>query len=222
MKVSQDQQKKVLGALVALIVLLNGYYYLNSEKPKTAPLTYPRGAVAGSPMRQGALSAAGGADPLNIFLAQKEEKYPGASRDIFRMELPAPKRKLPPPSPVVTAPTPSIPEKTPEQIAEDQARADLSKFKFLGYLTEKDNTLFLSRDGELFMAKNGERVLNTYMIKEAGRDYVVLMDTVTHVNVRVELSGGEQPSQTGQPPPAWQPPSAWQPQPPQPQPPRYQ
>ncbi len=199
MKLSQDQQKKVLVVLVALIVLLNGYYYLTGEKPKTAPLTYTRGAVAGSPVRQGMLSRAGEADPLNVYFAQKKERYPGVSRDIFRMENPKPKPKLPPP--VVTRPTPTIPQKTPEQIAEELARVKLSKFRFFGYLTEKDNTLFLSMDGEIVMGKLGDIVLKDFKIKEVGKDYVVLMDTVTRVEVRVELSGGEQASPARQPQP---------------------
>lgn len=195
MKSTKGQQKTVLVALVALLVFLNIYYFLTGEKPKTAPLTYERGAVASSPVRQGTMSRAAGADPLNIFLERREEKYPGVSRDIFRMENPSAKPKSKPTAMLVAAPTPTIPvapEKTPEQIAEDLARADLSKFRFLGFLTEKDNTLFLSKDGELFMVKSGGKVLKNYMIKEAGKDYVVLLDTITRVELRVELSGGEQ------------------------------
>ncbi len=205
MKLTKDQQKKVLLVLVLVIIFLNGYYYFTGEKSKTAPLTYARGAIASSPVRQGLLSKAGEADPLTVFLARKEEKYPGVVRDIFRMENPSTKPmskpKLPPP-PVVTAPTPTVPEKTTEQIAKELATAELSKFRFLGYLTEKDNTLFLSKDGELFMVKSGGVILNNYMIKETGKDYVVLIDTITLAEVRVELSGGEQapPSMPSQPP----------------------
>jgi hypothetical protein len=192
MKLSQDQQKKVLAVLVAIIVLINGYYYVTGEKPKTAPLTYTHGAVARSPVRQGVLSPAGETDPLNVMLAQKVGKYPGVKRNIFSMENPVPKPKRPPV--VVTKPTPTIPVKTPEQIAEELALAKLSKFRFLGYLTEKDNTLFLSLDGELVMGKSGDIVLNDYKIKESGKDYVILMDTGTQVEVRVKLSGGAQAS----------------------------
>jgi hypothetical protein len=225
MKLSQGQQKKILVVLIALIVLINGYNYFTREAPKTAPLTYTHGAVASSPVRQGALSPTGEVDPLNVFFAQKRRKYPGVSRDIFRMENPKPKPKLPPPS-IITAPTPTIPQKTPEQIAEDMARAQLSKFRFLGYLTEKDNTLFLSMDGELVMGKSGDIILKSYIIKETGKDFVVLMDMSTRVEVRVVLSGGAQASPAVQPQrPAVQPQRpAWQPQRPavQPQRPAWQ
>jgi hypothetical protein len=193
MTLTKAQQKMVLAALVAGIVLLNVYYYLTADKPRTAPLAYAPGAVASSPVRPGLSSrTSAAADPLAVFLERREEKFPGVQRDIFRMENPAPRTK---PTPtVVTAVTPTIPlvpAKTPEEIAEDLARADLSKFRFLGFLTDKDNTLFLSKEGELFMVKSGDKVLKNYRIKEAGKDYVLLVDTITKVEVRVELSGSE-------------------------------
>lgn len=206
---SRERQKMVMIALVSALVLLIVYRFMTGEKPKTAPLTYARGAVAKSPVRQGLASQARGDDPLNMFLARREEKFPGVSRDIFRMENPAPKLKQKPKT--AQAPPPP-PVKTPEELAaeaaraaaeqaaaavraaEGAARADLSKFRFLGYLTERESKLFLSKDGELFIVKNGDLVQKTYKVKEAGKDYVVLHDTATRVDVRVELSGGEQPS----------------------------
>ena len=196
MAFTREQQKITLGALISVLVLLNIYYAFNQEKPKIAPLTYAPGAVATSPVRVS--SRAGGADPLNVFLERREEKFPGVLRDIFRMENPAPKVKPVPKPAFVTAPTPTIPPvpvKTPEQIAEEAARADLFRFRFLGYLTDKDNTLFLSKDGELFMVKSGDTLLKSYKVKESTKDYVILYDTITGVQVRVELSGGEQTPQ---------------------------
>lgn len=196
MKLTPQQEKILLVVLVAAIVLLNAYFYMTAEKPKTAPLAFPPGSVARSAMRQGPAGVARGADPLSVFLVKREEKFPGVSRDIFRMENPAPRTKpAPPPVVVAPPPPPAPPERTPEEIAADRARADLSKFRFLGYLTEKDNTLFLSKEGELFIVKSGDKLLSSYKVKEASKDYVVLLDTVTHVEVRIELSGGEsQPS----------------------------
>jgi len=192
MTFSRDQEKKLLFALGAVLALIIVYRVFNTPPPKTAPLTFDRGAVAGSPVRQGLSSRTAGPDPLNAFLARRQEKYPGVTRDIFRMENPAPKAKpMLVSKPVVTAPAFTAPEKTPEEKAADQSRVDLSKFRFLGYLTEKDNTLFLSRDGELFMVKSGDTILKSYKIKETGKDYVTLLDTVTRVEVRVELSGSD-------------------------------
>lgn len=208
LKLGPEQEKKALVILVVVLALLIVYRVTTSEKPKTAPLMYPRGSVARSSVREGLATAYPGADPLNVILARRQEKFPGVSRDIFRMENPAPKPK---PAPVTAAPPPPPPPPppTPEQIAAekarqaaDAARTDLSRFRFLGYLgsTGKDNALFLSKDGESFIVKIGDRLLASYQVKEAGRDYVILLDTATRVEVRVELSGGEaQPPQPGMP-----------------------
>lgn len=205
MTFTQERQKKILVALTAVLALLITYRILAAEKPKTAPLTYQRGAVASSPVRQGVLSRAGGADPLNVFLERRRERFPGVARDIFRMENPAPKPKFaaPPPPPPVHVKTPEEIAAEAAQAAAETARTDLSKFSFLGYLTDKDNTLFLSKDGQLFIVKSGGLVLGNYKVKEAGKDSVVLLDTVTRVEVRIYLSGGGPPAplpQQQQPP----------------------
>jgi hypothetical protein len=204
MMLSKAQQQMVLIVLVALIVLINGYFYLTGEKPKTAPLTYVRGAVAVAPVRQGPSSRMTGADPLNIFLERRREKFPNVVRDIFRMENPVPKPKAPS-RPV----TPPVIVKTPEEIAAEAAqaaaaaaraaieaaaqaaRADLMKFQFVGYLTDKESTIFLSKEGELFIVKKGSQLLKSYKVKETGKNYVILLDTVTGVEVQLDLPGGE-------------------------------
>ncbi len=190
---TRNREKTALIVLLAVLAILIVYRIMTDEKPRTAPLAYPPGSVARSAVREGLAAAGTRADPLNVFIAKREERFPGVSRDIFRMENPAPPKpkKAVISKPLFTAPTSTIPEKTPEQIAADLARADLAKFRFLGYLTDKDNTLFLSKDGELFIVKSGDRLLGNYQVKEAGRDSVVLLDTVTRVEVRIELSGSE-------------------------------
>jgi len=208
MTFTKEQQKLFLGALIAVIVLVNGYRILTAEGPRTAPLKYDRGAVASTPVRQGLQARSGGADPLSIFLERSAEPYPGVVRNIFRMENPAARPKPKPDVPVVvTAPSPSAPERSPEEIAADLARADLAKFRYLGYLTEKDNTLFLSKDGELFIKKIGDTIGTMYKIKEANKDFIVILDTATRVEGRISLSG-----EGTQQPPQQQPPSAPQPQ----------
>ena len=207
MKLTKAQQTFVLIVLVVVLVLLIGYRIMTEEKPKTAPLTYQRGAVASSLVRQGLSTRKAGVDPLNVFLERRGEKYPGVGRDIFRMENPVPKPKLV--ASHITG-TPPVHEKTPEEIAADAAqaaaqaiqaladaaRADLNKFKYLGYLTEKDNTLFLAREGEHFIVKKGDILLKSYKIKEVNKNYVLLLDTVTGVEVQLELSGAESATQS--------------------------
>ena len=199
MAFSRQQEKKILVGLLAVLAAITAYRVLTDEQPRTAPLTYTRGAVASSLVRPGLSSRASGTDLLSVFLARRGEKFPGVARDIFLMENPAPTpRPKPTPVSAVTPTVPPAPVKTPEEIAQDLARADLSKFRFLGYLTDRDKTLFLSKDGENFIVRNGDKVLKTYQVKEAGKDYVVLFDTVTRVEVRVDLSVGSGPEQTPQ------------------------
>jgi len=213
MRLTREQEKKVFVVLAAVLALLVVYRVMSAEKQKTAPLTYRPGSVAASPVRTGLSSPAAGTDPLLIFFAKREEKFPGVARDIFRMANPAPKPK-PAPLPL-GPPPPPVPEKTPEEIAAETSRADLAKFRFLGYLTDKENSLFLSKDGELFIVKSGETVQKSYKVKEAGIDYVLLVDTVTRVEVRIELTGGAAGADQGSqqrpmpsfPPPLFRPPA---------------
>jgi hypothetical protein len=204
MKLTKAQQQIVLVVLVALLVLINGYFYLRGEKPKTAPLTYARGARAVSAVRQGPSSrTTAAADPLNVFLERRREKFPDVVRDIFRMENPAPKPKEPrkqaPPVHVKTeeeiaaeaAKAAADAAKAATEAAAQAARADMMKFQLLGYLTDKDSTLFLSKEGELFTVKKGSKLLKSYRVKEANKNYVILQDTVTGVEVQLELPGGE-------------------------------
>jgi hypothetical protein len=197
MTFTREQQKITLGALLILIALVNGYNYMRSEKPKTAPRLFEPGAVANSSVRQGLLSRGSGADPLNVFMERHNERYPGVARDFFRMENPVVKQKPARISKVQMTPPP-LPTKTPEEIAAEASLADLSRFSFLGYLTDKESTLFLSKDGELFIVKRGDRVLKNYKVKEANKDFVIMLDTVTGVAMRIDMSGSITQEQTPQ------------------------
>jgi hypothetical protein len=201
MTFTNEQQKLLLGALIAVIVAVNGYRLLTAEGPGTAPLMYDRGVIAHTPLRPSTQVRGGATDPLSVILERSAEPYPGVVRNIFRMENPGTRPKPKPAAPVVvTAPSPSAPERSPEEIAADLARADLAKFRYLGYLTEKDNSLFLSKDGELFIVKIGDTIGTTYKIKEANKDFIVILDTATRVEGRVSLSGeGTQPLQPQRP-----------------------
>lgn len=195
MTLTRQQEKKLLIALLAVLAALVSYRVLTSEQPRTAPLAYPRGSVATSAVRGGRLSPPEGADPLLVFLSKREEKYPGLVRDLFRMENPVQRPKKTEKPAVTVALPPPVPQKTPEEIAADAARADLSRFRFLGFLTDQESSLFLSKDGELFIVKSGDRVLKNYQVKETGKDFVILFDTITHVEARIELSGSADQAQ---------------------------
>jgi hypothetical protein len=194
MALTKTQQIKLLTVLVAIIVVIVAYQRASEVAPRTQPLTYTQGMKVSSPVRKGIAAPGGTSDPLLVFLERRIEKYPGVARDLFRMGNTNEQVKKKPvlatlPVATVTLPTSTIPVKTPEEAAADLARADLSRFRFLGYLTDKDSSLFLSKDGELFIVKSGDTMLKNYQVKAAGKDHVVLFDTITKVEVRVELTG---------------------------------
>lgn len=190
-----SQEKKLFAVLAALFAAIVLYRVFSVEVPRTQPLQYVRGMKVTTPVRQGLSGAGAERDPISIVLARRVEAYPGVTRDLFHMQGNGNLRKTKSVLPVATLPTPTTamtetaPQKTPEEIAVEVARVDLSSFRFLGYLTDKDSSLFLSKDGELFIAKSGDKLLKSYRIKESGKDFVVLQDTVTKVEVRVELTG---------------------------------
>jgi hypothetical protein len=196
MTFTKEQQKLLLGVSIAVIVLMNGYRLLTAEGPRSAPLVYNRGAVASTSVRPDAQGRGTAADPLRVFLERSAEPYPGVVRDIFQMQNPAarPKPKPAPPVVVTAPPPPEGPVKTAEEIAADLVRADLAKFRYLGYVIEKDTTVFLSKESELFIVKSGDRIGPAYKVKEANKDFVVILDTATRVEGRVSMSGeGAQP-----------------------------
>jgi hypothetical protein len=190
MTLSRTQQIQLLAALVLLMIGIHLYQRYAAEPPKTMPLAFERGMKVATPVRKGIAAQGDQPNPFGLFLERRTDKYPGVVRDIFRMTAPAVKKApVAMPVAVVTAPVITVPEKTPEEIAADAARADLSRFRFLGYLTDKDSSLFLSKDGELFIVKSGDKVLKNYHVKSVGKDHVILFDTITKVEARIELTG---------------------------------
>lgn len=191
MALKQGRQVQILIILIASIAVIYLYQRVTEEPPRTMPLTYTRGMTVSSPVRRGLAVPGAQADPLTLFLERKIERYPGVKRDLFRFSGDGTVQRPKPvivTRPVETAPVP-VPERSPAEIAADRARAELASFRFLGYLTDKDSSLFLSKDGELFIVRSGDPILKSYRVKASGRDFVVLMDTITNVEVRVELTG---------------------------------
>jgi len=115
MTFTKEHQKMALFAMIAIIVLINSYYHVAGDQPKTAPLAFTRGMVASSPVRYGLQARGGKSDPLSVVTERSREPYPGVIRDIFRMERSAAHpRSKPTPTVVVIAP-PSVPVLTPEE-----------------------------------------------------------------------------------------------------------
>jgi hypothetical protein len=190
MALTTQQEKMLLLVLGVTFTGLVLYRIFSVDATRTVPLAYTPGMKVASAVRRGLQQPGTGQNALSVFLSRRVERYPGMARDLFRVSRPKPV-VVAKPVVVETAPTPTVPVKSPEEIAADAARADLATFRFLGYLTDKDSSLFLSKGGELFIAKSGDTVLKSYQIKSAGKDHVILYDTATKVEVRIDLTGSE-------------------------------
>ena len=96
-------------------------------------------------------------------LKPEEEGYPGSIRNIFGSiqppPPPAPPRSVPTVPPVAVAPPPAPAVViAPPPSAADLAQRELARFTFLGYLEKGgEQTVFLSGNNELFLAKKGSR-----------------------------------------------------------------
>jgi hypothetical protein len=190
--IGKSQQITVLAVLATALVALSVYQRVSHDSPRTQPLTYTRGMKVSSPVRRGLTAPGAAGDPLAVVVERRADTYPGVMRDIFRMSVRNPAGKQPvgaQTATIITQPMSTVPVKTAEEVAADLARADLSTFRFLGYVTDKDRSLFLSKEGELFIVKSGDTVLKNYQIKAVGKDHVVLHDTVTKVEIRIDLTG---------------------------------
>ncbi len=100
--------------------------------------------------------------------------------------------KLPPPPPVkkVEAPPPGPPPKTPEQLAEEAARAELGQIKLVGVVFRGDKgQAFLVKGDQLYMVQSGEKVGERFQVEAIRPDSVQLKDPATQVGGQIPVSG---------------------------------
>jgi hypothetical protein len=189
--------KLVLVLLIGIWAAVIAYRILSHDEPQRAPLTYRKGqsvAVA----TKAAPARAGGRRDLTLKLDLLDQKPPtpgGKLKNLFlplRYDPPKPPAPPPtlPPTPPPTLPPPPPPP-TPEEIAAEQARRDLSEFRYLGYLNRAGNEqAFLSRKGTLFTPKNGEVIAGFFLIKTLNSNFVIIQETGTQIEIMLPLTGG--------------------------------
>ncbi len=191
--------KLLLAVLVGIWVVLLAYRILSHEEPKRVPLTYRKGqAVAGAPTGDkraptGDIKASTKGEErrdltLKLDLLNRKPPVPGAGlKNLFLpLHYEPPKPLLPPLPP----PPPPVHIPTPEEIAAEQARKELSEFRYLGYLNRGGKEqAFLSKGGNLFIVKRGEAITGTYILKEANNNFVVIQETQSKVEMTIALTG---------------------------------
>lgn len=120
--------------------------------------------------------------PKNIFAPLRNEE-PGEKFAKAHRVLSPP---LPPPPVAPVAPA----GPTPEELAAQAARAELAKFRYLGFLSrEGRDEVFLSNGKALHIVKAGETIEQRVLVKAVTSTDVTLQETRSQVEKKVLLAG---------------------------------
>lgn len=168
-----NRRSLIFGA-VALLAAINVWRWWPQTGGSSAPLSAPVGGFRPDDfrLRIEPVSAAGPSS---------------AGRDLFRLRLPPP----PPPPPVknVEVPPPP-PPKTPEQLAEEAARAEFAQIRLVGIVFRSGKgQAFLVKGNQIFMANTGDKVGDRFRVEEIKTDSVMLKDPATQVSGQIPVSG---------------------------------
>ena len=168
----RDRKTTVLVALAAAWLGLIAYRIATHEPPRTAPLTYVKGATA-SP------ATARTADArlrVRVELLNPPRASVEAPRNIF-----APIEVYLPPPP---------PPPTPEELAAQRARAELAQYRYLVYLRRGGRDVaFIARGTDLFQIGRGEALVGGIVLKDVTPSYIILIEPQTQIELTVALSG---------------------------------
>lgn len=108
------------------------------------------------------------------------------SRNVFEPRLP------PPPKVIVKAPVlpPPPPPKTPEQLAEEASRAELTQIKLVGIVFRGNKgQAFLVKGDQVFLSRVGDKVGDHFTLDSISTESVLLKDAATNVSGQIEVSG---------------------------------
>jgi hypothetical protein len=171
------RRQALLLAAVAVVAALNAWRWLAPPQP---------GARASA-------AAARGLRPedfqLRLGLAASDT-LPGG-RNLFQPRLPPPA----PPAPakvveVKPEPPPGPPPKTPEELAQEAARAEIGQIKLMGVLFRGEKgQAFLVKGAEMYMVQAGGRVGDRFRVQAIAPDSVQLTDPATRVSGQIPVSG---------------------------------
>lgn len=190
MKVGAEDRNKLIAAIALMVVavLCLAYVFSGGSNPAAAvpppAATGPRPAVKA---KTGAAQTVASLDPtlrLNLLRSSEGVKYEGTGRNIFRAQadepIPQPHGSVltdhkpqPPPQPTGPPPPPPIP------------------LKFYGFANEPGEPIkrvFLSKDGNIFIAREGDVVDRQYKIVRIGPGSVEIEDLLNNNKQTIPLS----------------------------------
>lgn len=196
----QDKKKIIL---VVLVVFLAGYWvvelFVGTGNHAPAPASVA-GTGAAKKGQQGPPNMA-----INVDIGLLERPRPAykAAKNIFapvyakpvlvKQPKPAPGAK--PGETVTVTPLPPLPPPPPpkpqSEIDAENAREEMQKIRVLGFLKRKGRTdVFVSLGNDNFVVPRGGKIIKGYYVADIGKDFVLLSDKNTGVEVRVNT---EQP-----------------------------
>jgi hypothetical protein len=124
---------------------------------------------------------------FRVHVATRAAQEHVAPRDLFY--VPAPARSVRVAAPHVVAP-PAPPPKTPEQIAEEEARAALGALRVIGIAFRGGRgQAYVSAGEESYLVMTGDKIGNRFEVGEITADYVAVKDPVSGIDLKVPLQG---------------------------------
>lgn len=136
-------------------------------------------------------------DLLDAARRQTEAAF-GTPRDIFtplqaeepKVKVAAGRRALPE-SPAPQDEVPAVPPgPTPEELAAQAAQAELTQFRYLGYLSRQGRQeAFLSKGKDLHIVRTGDTIEQRVLVKTVTPTDVTLQETRSQVEKKVLLAG---------------------------------
>ena len=187
MKIGAENKTKVkvMAVLVGVAVLILVYNLLSGPRSPAAPAA-SQGQTASAAQPKKAGESASSLDPtlrLDILRISQNVTYAGSGRNIFRME--AAKITIQPPIGPVRIPGPTGPVQPPGLPPPPQI-----PLRFYGFANRpgEPKRIFLSANGEQFMAKEGDIVDRRYKIVQISNASVLVEDVLTNYRQSIPLT----------------------------------
>jgi hypothetical protein len=158
-----------------------------------AALNLWRWLPAGAPVRERAAQSASAvrAEDFQLRVGLAAADSGSGGRDLFRMRLPPAPPAPPKPLEVkVEEPPPGPPPKTPEQIAEEAARAEFGQIRLVGVVFRGEKgQAFLVKGDQAYMVQTGGKVGERFQVESIRPDSIQLKDPATRITGSIPVSG---------------------------------